>query len=127
MRSRNLFILTLSVLITTACDSSKPPDKTPAESKIEHFATDQWVGHWKGPEGTFLEISGAQGKYQVIIQNLDGPITYPATSKEGKITFERNGLIETITPGDGQATGMKWLADKTNCLVIRSGEGFCKD
>jgi hypothetical protein len=27
---------------------------------------------------------------------------------------------------DGAGTGMKWLADKTDCLVVAPGEGFCR-
>ena len=34
---------------------------------------------------------------------------------------------ETITATDGEATGMKWLLDKQNCLTVRSGEGYCRD
>lgn len=115
--------LILSSGALTACDKTTDPS-TP---KHESFLTDQWIGRWHGPEGTFLEITGTKGKYQITIQNLDGPSTYPATGEDEKIIFERNGVKESITPGNGKATGMKWLADKSTCLVIRTGEGFCKD
>jgi hypothetical protein len=35
--------------------------------------------------------------------------------------------MESIRATDGPATGMKWLSDKSNCLTIRSGEGYCRD
>ena len=34
---------------------------------------------------------------------------------------------ETIIATSGKGTGMKWLADKHDCLVIKPGEGYCRD
>jgi hypothetical protein len=28
---------------------------------------------------------------------------------------------------DGARTGMKWLADKRDCLTVAFGEGYCRD
>lgn len=36
-------------------------------------------------------------------------------------------MLETIRATNGPGTGMKWLADKRNCFVIRPGEGFGRD
>jgi len=34
---------------------------------------------------------------------------------------------ETIRATDGAGTGMKWLADRKDCLVVTVGsEGFCR-
>ena len=41
--------------------------------------------------------------------------------------FQRDGKSETISAGSGRDTGMKWLLDKKNCLIIKIGEGFCRD
>jgi hypothetical protein len=39
----------------------------------------------------------------------------------------RDGTTETIRATDGAGTGMKWLANKTDCLVVTVGsEGFCR-
>lgn len=89
--------------------------------------TDSWRGKWNGPEGTFLEISGDEGKYTIVIQDLDGPKTYEGVNNQNQIEFERNGEKETIRASNGAETGMKWLADKLNCLTIHTGEGFCRD
>jgi hypothetical protein len=35
------------------------------------------------------------------------------------ISFKRNGQAETIRSGKCERTGMKWLADKKDCLLIR--------
>lgn len=43
------------------------------------------------------------------------------------ITFERDSVSETIRAGTGAETGMKWLQEKSNCLVVRPGEGYCRD
>jgi hypothetical protein len=45
--------------------------------------------------------------------------TYRGTATRAGISFERNGKAETIRSGKGERTGMKWLADKKDCLVIR--------
>jgi hypothetical protein len=90
-------------------------------------ATDRWLGQWTGPEGTYLRIAGGQGTYEITIQNLDGPQTYKGTAARDRIEFERNGARESIRASNGAGTGMKWLSDKSNCLTVRSGEGYCRD
>jgi hypothetical protein len=89
--------------------------------------TDEWLGTWTGVEGTSLELLGGQGSYEIIIRDLDGPRTFRGTGADDHIRFERNGVAETIRATNGEATGMKWLAEKSNCLTIRYGEGFCRD
>src|SRR5688572_1076456 len=89
--------------------------------------SDQWVGRWNGPEGTFLRIDGGTGNYEVTIQDLDGPRTYRAFAAGDVIRFQRNGIDESIRRTNGAETGMKWLSEKTDCLTIREGEGFCRD
>ena len=77
-------------------------------------------------DGTYLDIVQDGGGYKVTISNLDGPVTYPAAPAAGGLTFERTGVRETLHPTDGAGTGMKWLADKTRCLTVKPGEGFCR-
>lgn len=86
-----------------------------------------WAGRWNGPEGTYLEIAPKNEGYDVTIRNLDGPVTYHGTGTPNGIVFERDGVNEAIKSGNGQDTGMKWLAGKENCLVVKPGEGFCRD
>ncbi len=90
-------------------------------------ATDKWLGQWNGPEGTFLKLEGGKGKYQVTIQNLDGPRTFSGRAADDEIQVERDGVKETIRATNGVETGMKWLAGKTDCLTIKAGEGYCRD
>jgi hypothetical protein len=88
---------------------------------------DKWLGKWNGPEGTFLLLAGGDGKYEVTIQDLDGPRTYLGNAAGNLIEFKRNGLKESLKATNGAETGMKWLSEKSNCLTIRAGEGYCRD
>jgi hypothetical protein len=71
-------------------------------------------------------LEGGLGKYTVTIQNLDGPRTFQGSASQGRVQFVRDGVAETIHASDGTATGMKWLADKSDCLTVRTGEGYCR-
>jgi hypothetical protein len=90
-------------------------------------ATDTWIGQWNGPEGTYLRLDGGNGSYELTIQDLDGPRTYQGTADGSQIQFERNGKKESVRATIGMDTGMKWLRDKSDCLTIRPGEGYCRD
>jgi hypothetical protein len=89
-------------------------------------ATDAWLGRWRGPEGTYLHIGGGGGRYQLTIADLDGPRVFEGVAEGGSIVFERDGKRETLRPTDGRGTGMKWLAEEANCVVVVPGEGFCR-
>lgn len=137
-------LLVPATLFLAACNDKKagsPGDASPAaisSAALSSVAvssiaattpalTDSWRGKWNGPEGAFLEISGTDGKYTIVIQDLDGPKTYEGVNNHNQIEFERNGETETIRASNGAETGMKWLADKLDCLTIHTGEGFCRD
>ena len=88
---------------------------------------DKWLGKWSGPEGTFLQLAGSNGKYEVTIQNLDGPRTFQGQAAGNHVEFERNGVKESLRATNGVETGMKWLSEKSTCLTVRAGEGYCRD
>lgn len=113
---RKKAILTAAFISLAAC--SPEPQTT--------MDTAQWMGRWQGVEGTFLELTQTEGGYTVTIADLDGPRTFPATAEPQGFSFTRDGVKESIRTGTGEETGMKWLADKTDCLVIKSGEGYCR-
>ena len=104
--------------------SIKAPNSSVASSDA---ATDRWLGQWNGPEGTFLRLDGGKGRYEITIQNLDGPRTYHGSAAGAQVQFERDGTKEIIRATSGAETGMKWLTDKSDCLTIRPGEGYCRD
>lgn len=126
-------------LLLGGCDRKEtPPATSPAPPVVEQptrpppeqpegvIKPQQWVGKWAGPEGTYLEITQVAGRYTVNIHNLDGTRTFPAEILEDGLTFQRDGVPEFIRATDGKGTGMKWLADKSDCLGIRAGEGYCR-
>ncbi len=131
VRSMKLsFLIATFVFTALGCskhDSDANPISVTSDSNtISKPVTDQWLGKWIGPEGTFLLLTGGNGKYGITIQNLDGPLTYQGTTVDGQVQFKRNDVTETIRATNGEETGMKWLSEKSNCLTIRSGEGYCR-
>ena len=118
-------------LLVTGCENRKsspvPVSATSSTNTNPAPVADGWLGKWIGPEGTFLILAGGGGKYELTIQNLDGPQTFQGIAVGDQITFDRNGMKEYLRATNGAETGMKWLNEKTNCLTVRSGEGYCRD
>jgi hypothetical protein len=127
--TRTLMVCAALLLFITACTErqTEPPPVVSTPSAPTVFAVDQWLGKWIGPEGTFLQLTGGQGTYTVTIQNLDGPRTFQGKAVGNQIEFERHGVQESVHASNGAQTGMKWLSEKTNCLTVRLGEGYCRD
>jgi hypothetical protein len=119
-----------TLLALCACSAPSPPPVAmvlPPASAASTPWTDAWVGAWNGPEGTSLRIAGGDGRYELTVRNLDGLRRYPGRAAGNCLEFERNGSIERLCASTGAQTGMKWLADKQNCLTVRPGEGYCRD
>ena len=118
-------------LFGAGCDgrNSGPAPVIAASSPVVTAApvADKWLGKWSGPEGTFLQLAGGNGKYEVTVQNLDGPRTFQGSAEGDQLVFERDGVKESLRATNGAETGMKWLSDKSNCLTVRAGEGYCRD
>ena len=60
------------------------------------------------------------------INSLDKPAVYEGLALGDHIEFQRDGKRESIHAGNGEDTGMKWLLDEKNCLIIKTSEGFCR-
>jgi hypothetical protein len=103
---------------------SSPPPENRADAVKD--ATNVWLGRWDGPEGTFLQLSKTGDQYVVVIHDLNGPKSFDGFADGNRIRFLRDGKTEYLSAGDGEATGMKWLADKEDCLLTRKGEGWCR-
>lgn len=128
--------LVLAGLLMSGCQARDgqapvpPPVPTAPAISAATAAPDKlagWLGRWQGPEGTYLSIEESGDAYSLEIADLDGPKRYAASRDGDQLRFERNGKTETIRATDGPQTGMKWLQDKSDCLTINSGEGFCRD
>ncbi|WP_298331653.1 hypothetical protein [Asticcacaulis sp.] len=102
--------------------------ETPASVVSPSASAFDYAGRWTGVEGTYMTITPqSDTAYQVVIADLDGPKTYAGTLQADGLHIERNGTALVIVPGDGEATGMKWLAEKSDCLVVAANEGYCRD
>ncbi len=126
-------VLTISILLTAvllsscAVQRSQPSAQAKAPARPDGvYSTDDWLGQWDGPEATFLRLDGGGNDYLVTIRNLDRTRTFLGSRQAGTIQFQRDGKLETIRHTDGKGTGMKWLADKSNCLTVKEGEGYCR-
>jgi len=126
-----------ALLLATACQKlsqespAPPPASAPpsqgGQAEPQRSDLDRWIGRWTGPEGTYLSIARSTEGYTVEIADLDGPKSYAARAAGDHLEFERDGKTEAIRATNGQQTGMKWLQEKSDCLTIKPGEGFCRD
>src|SRR5688572_30937562 len=77
--------------------TASPPQREPGSADVPTStingaaATDAWLGRWMGPEGTFLLLEGGNGRYEVTIQDLDGPRVFQGMAAGARIEFERDG------------------------------------
>ena len=111
------------VAAAPAPDDAIAPPTAPARLEADY------VGRWIGVEGMYLNVTKrAGGGVSLEMQyDLDQKGTYDGTVTPDGLRFTRDGVTETLRPTDGDATGLKYLADKTDCLTVKSGEGYCRD
>jgi hypothetical protein len=140
MKKALLMLSTLALL--SACnkeaqDNNAPPKTPPASVQAtlvpETLPTDKWVGKWIGVEGLNLTVSKdntiGRGHYVLTMQyglDADDSGTFKGVATDEGISFTRPDGPQILRAGDGEATGLKWLADKKDCLVVDSGEGYCR-
>ncbi|AZF55165.1 hypothetical protein C4J85_4718 [Pseudomonas sp. R4-34-07] len=133
-----LFVLSALALLS-ACDKTpkEAPKTAPASVQAtlvpETPPTDKWVGKWIGVEGLNLNIakddSIGRGHYLLTMQyglDADASGTFKGQATDDGIAFTRPDGPQVLRAGDGAATGLKWLADKKDCLIVASGEGYCR-
>lgn len=88
-----------------------------------------WAGKWTGVEGMVATITPTEpGKYKLEMQSdLDTKGSYDGEDSEHGITFKRGDEELSLRSGSGDETGLKYLAGKKDCLIVKSGEGYCRD
>ena len=88
-----------------------------------------WAGKWTGVEGMYATITPAEtGKYKLEMQSdLDTKGTYDGQDSEHGIKFKRGSEELSLRRGNGDETGLKYLAGKKECLNVKDGEGYCRD
>jgi hypothetical protein len=131
-----LTVIALLACAVAACGKQKPavPVAQPAAPASSASAVTPapgvvqgWMGTWLGQEGMVLTLTAKQDtKVDVLIVDLDGERRFEGVASFDHIQFERDGIQERIMATDGEATGMKWLANESNCLTVKEGEGYCR-
>ena len=88
-----------------------------------------WAGKWTGVEGMYATITPTEpGKYKLEMQSdLDTKGTYDGQDSEHGIKFKRGSEELSLRRGNGDETGLKYLAGKKECLIVKTGEGYCRD
>lgn len=89
-----------------------------------------YSGRWIGVEGMVLDVATTDtpGHYALTMQwDLDNKGKFDGIANGDTIAFDRKGIRETLRPTNGDATGLKYLAGKTDCLTVKPGEGYCRD
>jgi len=93
---------------------------------------DSWVGKWIGVEGMVLTIAKGDepGRYRIenswsVDEGDTG--TFDGRASANGIVFRRGEARVELVAGNGDATGLKWLAGKTDCLIAGPAEGYCRD
>jgi predicted small lipoprotein YifL len=129
-----LFLAVLACIAVLAGCGKKEPSAKPDPSVHSETAPpaqsalDTWEGTWNGPEGTYLKLTaGPDSGYEIVIKDLDGERPFEGVGSADQIHFTRDGQQERIRATDGNGTGMKWLAGKSNCLTVKPGEGYCRE
>ena len=133
-----LFVLSTLALLT-ACDQDAKSPAKPAPPSVqatlapETPPTDKWIGQWIGVEGLHLTIAKddniGRGHYLLTMQyglDAEDAGTFKGEAAEDGIAFTRPDGPQSLRAGDGAATGLKWLADKKDCLIVATGEGYCR-
>jgi hypothetical protein len=134
-RPRPGAVLLVSALIagcTPAADERAAGEPAPAVTQAAAPAIPsygEWVGTWTGPEGLFVTIAEAgKGRYTLTMQSdLETRASYTGTATTAGIAFERGGEPRLLRKASGEETGLKWLAEKEDCLMVERGEGYCRD
>ena len=109
---------------TEAAEAAEAADPATAPHR---FAS--WAGKWTGVEGMYATITTAEpGKYKLEMQSdLDTKGTYDGEDSEHGIKFKRGADALSLRRGNGDETGLKYLAGKKECLIVKDGEGYCRD
>jgi len=135
---KTLFLLSTLALLA-ACNQEHKAPTQPAPPSVQATLvpptppTDQWVGKWIGVEGLNLTVAKddavGRGHYLLTMQyglDAEDAGTFKGEEADNGIAFTRPDGPQMLRAGDGEATGLKWLADKKDCLIVATGEGYCR-
>jgi hypothetical protein len=106
----------------------EPPATSPTPADTARTEAD-YLGRWTGVEGMFLVVAPkpAGGVALDMQWDLDNRGVFDGSVTAEGLRFMRNGVAESAVHTDGDATGLKYLAGKQDCLTVKPGEGYCRD
>jgi hypothetical protein len=113
----------------------RPVARLKRDRVIEEYAPtgdrspDGLVGRWTGVEGMYLVVTNAKvpGHYMLEMRwDLDHKGVFAGAARGNTIEFQRDGILETLRAADGDSTGLKYLAGKKTCVMVKTGEGYCR-
>lgn len=109
-------------------DASAAPATPPAAPGAAKVEAD-YLGRWTGVEGTYLVVASKPGGGVTLDMqwDLDNKGMFDGSVTAEGLRFVRNGVAESAVHTDGDATGLKYLAGKQECLTVKPGEGYCRD
>lgn len=103
-----------------------PVTSTPNDTaKVEA----DYLGRWTGVEGMYLVVASKPGGGVTLDMqwDLDNKGMFDGSVTAEGLRFTRNDVAETAVHSNGDATGLKNLAGKQDCLTVKPGEGYCRD
>ncbi|WP_374394250.1 hypothetical protein [Sphingopyxis sp.] len=149
MQKSMILTSAMALVLLTGCEKAEAPAPTDTPTTTEEVpvetvpaegaeATDpataphrfaDWAGKWTGVEGMYATITPTEpGKYKLEMQSdLDTKGTYDGEDSEHGIKFKRGSEELSLRRGSGDETGLKYLASKKECLIVKEGEGYCRD
>ncbi|MDI1254063.1 hypothetical protein [Thermomonas sp.] len=109
-------------------DANATHATTPATTDAASTEAD-YLGRWTGVEGMYLVVAAKpDGGVTLEMQwDLDNKGTFDGTVTAEGLHFMRGGVAENAVHTNGNATGLKYLAGKKQCLTVKPGEGYCRD
>ena len=108
--------------------ASATPAADAATSEMAYVEAD-YLGRWTGVEGMYLVVAAKPGGGVTLEMqwDLDNKDTFDGSVTAEGLRFMRNGIAENAVRTNGDATGLKYLAGKMECVTVKSGEGYCRD
>ncbi|MFC7290771.1 hypothetical protein [Hirschia litorea] len=125
------------IALLSACDTSPTENESTSQKSNESVQPEGNDNRWKelaglytGPEGMYLAIESLDNaSFNIEMRwGLDDDMigNFEGEANENGIRFTRNGQDIILKPATGDETGMKWLAGKSDCLMVEVGEGYCR-
>ena len=116
---------------TADTDASSAPaaPTAPAAPDEDAKVEADYLGRWTGVEGMYLVVAPKPGGGVTLEMqwDLDNQGTFDGSVTAEGLRFTRNGVAESAVHTNGDATGLKYLAGKQDCLTVKPGEGYCRD